>query len=129
MYISFSFLFFPSTFFIFYLFIIYLSIIYLSKFSFKFLVVYETQNLKTDKKMTQKKKNANFIMWFEKKKCPFSRFVSFRFSPIPKIENLEILESFHLVQIKNLDFHIFSEKNSMLNSHGVSFSYNLLPSA
>ena len=33
-------------------------------------------------------------MCFEKKTCQLLRFPSFRFCPIPKIENLEILESF-----------------------------------
>ena len=28
-------------------------------------------------------------MWFEKKKCPFPRFVGFRFCPVLEIENLE----------------------------------------
>ena len=39
------------------------------------------------------------MMWFEKKKCPFPRFPSFRFCPILEIENLETSESFHLLQI------------------------------
>ena len=34
------------------------------------------------------------MMCFEKKKCQFPKFPSFRFCPIPKIENWEILESF-----------------------------------
>ena len=61
----------------------------------KFLVVYETQNLKTDWKMTQNLKSY----LFEKKKCPFPKFPSFWFCPILEIENFEILESFHLLQI------------------------------
>ena len=73
----------------------------------KFSVLHETQNLKTDWKMTPpprppappiKKKNVNFIMWFEKKKCKFPRFPSFRLCLIPKIENSEILESFLLLK-------------------------------
>ena len=48
--------------------------------------------------MTQKKKNVNFIMWFEKKKCQFPRFPSFRCCAIPKIENSEISESFLLLK-------------------------------
>ena len=35
-------------------------------------------------------------MWFNKKKCQFLRFSSFRFCPIPKIENLKISERFYL---------------------------------
>ena len=38
-------------------------------------------------------------MWFEKKKCQFPRFPSFRFCPILEIENLETSESFRLLQI------------------------------
>ena len=38
------------------------------------------------------------MMCFEKKKCQFPRFPSFRFCPIPKIENSEILESFLLLK-------------------------------
>ena len=50
----------------------------LGKFSLlKFLVVYKTQNPKTDWKMTQKKKNVNFIMCFEKKKMPISEVSEF----------------------------------------------------
>ena len=37
-------------------------------------------------------------MWFNKKKYHFPRFPSFRFCPIPKIENSEILESFLLLK-------------------------------
>ena len=33
-------------------------------------------------------------MWFEKKKCPFPRFVGFRFCPVLEIENLETSENF-----------------------------------
>ena len=58
----------------------------------KLLVVYETQN-------DLKEKNFNFTMWFEKKKCSFPRFPSFRFCPILAIENLETSESFRLLQI------------------------------
>ena len=47
--------------------------------------------------MTQKKKNVKYIMCFEKKKCQFPRFSSFRFYPIPKIENSEILETLLLL--------------------------------
>ena len=46
----------------------------------KFLVVYETQNLKND----IKEKNIDFMMWFEKKKCPFARFSGFRFCAMLK---------------------------------------------
>ena len=38
-------------------------------------------------------------MWFEKKKCQFPRFPSFRFCPILEIENLETSEIFRLLQI------------------------------
>ena len=58
----------------------------------KLLVEYETQN-------DLKEKNFNFTMWFEKKKCSFPRFSSFRFCPILEIENLETSESFRLLQI------------------------------
>ena len=44
-----------------------------------------------------KRKNCNFTMWFEKKKCPFPRFASLRFFPIFEIENLETSESFGLL--------------------------------
>ena len=45
---------------------------------------------KNDKKLTEKKfKDQD--MFLEEKKCP--RFLSFRFYPKPKIENLEIPES------------------------------------
>ena len=44
-----------------------------------------------------KRKNINFTMWFEKKKCQFPRFPSFRFCPILEIENLETSESFRLL--------------------------------
>ena len=37
-------------------------------------------------------------MWFNKKKHQFPRFPSFRFGPIPKIENSEISESFILLK-------------------------------
>ena len=60
----------------------------------KFLVVYETQNLKTDWKMTQKKKRLT--LWYGLRR---PRFSSFRFCPILEIENLETSESFHLLQI------------------------------
>ena len=39
------------------------------------------------------------MMWFQKEKCPISRFPSLRFCPILEIENLETSESFHLLQI------------------------------
>ena len=58
----------------------------------KLLVVYETQN-------DLKEKNFNFTTWFEKKKCSFPRFPSFRFCPILEIENLETSKSFRLLQI------------------------------
>ena len=38
------------------------------------------------------------MMWFEKKKCSFPRFPSFRFFPIPIFENSEISESFLLLK-------------------------------
>ena len=38
------------------------------------------------------------MMGFEKKKCPFPKFPRFQFCPILEIENLETLESFHLIQ-------------------------------
>ena len=44
-----------------------------------------------------KRKNFNFTMSFEKKKCLFPRFSSFRFCPILEIENLETSESFGLL--------------------------------
>ena len=37
-------------------------------------------------------------MWFIKKKYQFPRFPSFRFYPIPKIENSEISQSFLLFE-------------------------------
>ena len=37
-------------------------------------------------------------MWFNKEKIQFPRFPSFRFCPIPKIENSEISESFILIK-------------------------------
>ena len=55
----------------------------------KFLVVYETQN----HKKWPKRKNFNFTMWFEKKKCPF-----FLFCSTLEMENLETSESFRLLQ-------------------------------
>ena len=61
----------------------------------KFLVVYETQNRKND----LNKKNFNFRMWSEEKKCPFPRFPGFRFFAMLEIENLETSESFPLLQI------------------------------
>ena len=64
----------------------------------KFLVVYETQNLKTDWKMTPKKKTLTFSCGLRREKCQFPRFPSFRFCPIPKIENSEILENFLLLK-------------------------------
>ena len=65
----------------------------------KFLVLYETQNLKTDWKMTPKKKTLAFSCRLRREKCQFPRFPSFRFCPIPKIENSEISESVLLLQI------------------------------
>ena len=38
-------------------------------------------------------------MWFEKKKCKFPRFPSFRFCPILEIEKFKISESFRSLQI------------------------------
>ena len=38
-------------------------------------------------------------MWFEKKKCSFPRFSSFRFCPILEIKNLETSDNFRLLQI------------------------------
>ena len=40
----------------------------------KFLVLNETQNLKTDSKMTKKKKKKLYDVVCEEKKCPFRRF-------------------------------------------------------
>ena len=37
-------------------------------------------------------------MWFEKKKCQFTRFPNFRFCSILEIKNLETSESFRLLQ-------------------------------
>ena len=37
-------------------------------------------------------------MWFNKEKIQFPRFPSFRFCPIPKIENSEISENFILIK-------------------------------
>ena len=37
-------------------------------------------------------------MWFSKKKKQFPKFLSFQFCPIPKIENLEVLESYILLK-------------------------------
>ena len=59
----------------------------------KFWVVYETQNQKNN----LKEKTFNLKMWFQKNKCPFPRFPSFRFCPILEIENFETSESFGLL--------------------------------
>ena len=64
----------------------------------KYLVVYETQNLKTDWKMTPKKKTLTFSCGLRRGKCQFPRFPSFPFCPIPKIENSKISESFLLLK-------------------------------
>ena len=56
----------------------------------KFLVVYETQNLKND----IKEKNIDFMMWFEKKKCPFARFSGFRFCPMLKSKTWKLWKVF-----------------------------------
>ena len=63
------------------------------------MVVYETQDIKTNWKITQKKKMLTSSCVLITKKCHFPRFPSFRFCPIPKIENAEILESFLLLKI------------------------------
>ena len=60
----------------------------------QFLVVYETKDSKFKKKKKKKKrdlrpKNYNCTIWF----------ASFRYCPIPEIENLETSESFRLLQI------------------------------
>ena len=62
----------------------------------RILTLIVTQDLKTPKKWTEikTKRSRNDL---EQKKCP--RFPSFRFCPIPKIENSEILEIFLLLQI------------------------------
>ena len=44
-----------------------------------------------------RRKNCNFTMWFEKKKCSFPRFASLRFCSILETENLETSESFGLL--------------------------------
>ena len=55
-----------------------------------------TQDLKMPKKWTEiKTKRSRYDL--EQKKCP--RFASFRFCPIPKIENSEISEIFLFLQI------------------------------
>ena len=59
-------------------------------------------------------------MWFEKKKCPFPRFPSFRFCPILEIENLETSESFHLLQ-----FFIVSVELSMGKIKNLSLNFKL----
>ena len=64
----------------------------------KFLALYETQNLKTDWKMTPKKKALTFSCGLRREKCQFPRFPSFPFCSIPKIENSEISESFLLLK-------------------------------
>ena len=48
--------------------------------------------------MTPKKKTLTFSCGLRREKCQFPRFPSFRFCPIPKIENSEILESFLLLK-------------------------------
>ena len=48
--------------------------------------------------MTKKLKGFDMVLE-ERKKESFPRFPSFQFCPIPKIENLEILESFILLQL------------------------------
>ena len=45
------------------------------------------------------RQKLNFIKWIKKKKGKRPRFPSFRFCSIPKIENMEILESVLLLQI------------------------------
>ena len=44
-------------------------------------------------------KNLKFKICFQKKQWKFSRFPSFRFCPIAKIKNLEILENVLLLEI------------------------------
>ena len=39
------------------------------------------------------------MMWFEKKKCPFPKSLSFQFWHILKLKNLETSESFRLFQL------------------------------
>ena len=62
------------------------------------MVVYQTQDSRAKQNDLREKNNYNFTMWFNKKKLNFSRFPSFRFNPIPEIENLETSESFRLHQ-------------------------------
>ena len=64
----------------------------------KCLVLYETQSLKTDWKMTPKKKTLTFSCGLCREKCQFPRIPSVRFCLIPKIENSEISESFLLLR-------------------------------
>ena len=62
----------------------------------QFLVAYETEDLKTRKYL--RKKTTTLQCGLIRKKYQFPRFPSFRFCPIPKIENSEILLSFILLQ-------------------------------
>ena len=52
-------------------------------------------------------------MLLEEKKREFPRFPSFRFCPIPKIENSEISESFLLLQIL-IDLDKFERESEAL---------------
>ena len=47
-------------------------------------------------------KNLKAKIWFYKKNIKFLAFLSFRFCPIPTIENWEISESFLLLQISTV---------------------------
>ena len=44
-------------------------------------------------------KNWKATIWFKNKKSTSARFPSFQLCPIPKIENLEILERFVLAMV------------------------------
>ena len=63
-------------------------------------------------------------MWFnKKKKRQFPRFPSFRFCPIPKIENLEISESFIL--LKSLVVYEIQNRKNDLKEKPLTVRYGL----
>ena len=65
----------------------------------RILTLIVTQDLKTPKKWTETKTKRFRYDLEQQQQKKFPRFPSFRFCPIPKIENLEILELFLLLQI------------------------------
>ena len=63
-------------------------------------------------------------MWFnEKKKKKFPKFPSFRFCPIPKIENSEISESFIL--LKSLIVYETQNRKNDLKEKTLTLRYSL----